>query len=117
MSRAYGMELRMYDVQSERIDAIKASAENEWPFQDWTQGEEDGQRNLAACGESSLCGGESEEEFTDRLAAAIWQANGTFCRVTVYATFLEELPYDNLCSLNCDYFVGIRPGFQSSTFG
>jgi len=43
----------------------------------------------------NLCGGESEEEFADRLAAAIWRANScAYCKVEVRATFLEDVPYE-----------------------
>jgi len=49
---------------------------------------------MQASAEHSLAGGESEEEFTERLAVAIWRANGGFCEVVVSATFLENLPYE-----------------------
>jgi len=47
---------------------------------------------LRATARDNLCGGESEEEFADRLAGTIWKANGAYCEVTVYATYLESLP-------------------------
>ena len=47
---------------------------------------------LRATARDNLCGGESEEDFADRIAGAIWKANGAYCEVTVYATYLESLP-------------------------
>ena len=38
--------------------------------------------------------GRSEEQFTERLSVAIWRANGGYCRVSVDATYLENLPYE-----------------------
>ena len=49
---------------------------------------------LTASEEASLCGGESEEQFTERLSLAVWKANGEFCEVTINATYLENLPYE-----------------------
>ena len=95
MSRCYGMQVLIDNVQEDRIPNIKEAAEQEWKFHDWTQGEQNSPTNLAAYGEGSLCGGESEEEFTDRLACAIWKANGKFCQVTVQATDLEDLPFES----------------------
>jgi hypothetical protein len=50
---------------------------------------------LQASASDWLCGGESEEQFTERLSVAIWRANGEFCEVVVNATYLEELPYES----------------------
>lgn len=55
-----------------------------------------GQPLMECDGDSSLCGGESEEEFADRISEAIWEANGgAYCMVHVMATYLENLPCDN----------------------
>ena len=94
MSRYYGMDVLIHGVQPGRIPAVKEAAEKEWEFDGWTQEEQKGQTNLAAYGESSLCGGETEEELTDRLTQAIWRANQRFCRVTVHAIYLESLPFE-----------------------
>lgn len=68
-------------------------------FIDWYDQEE----TLTASAEGSLCGGESEEKFTERLSLAIWRANGAYCDVTVRATYLEELPYETHCLDEADY--------------
>jgi len=88
MSRCYNMGVKIENLRPERIEAVKKTASEQWPFEDWFQ--HDGE--LSAWGESTLCGGESEEEFSDRLAEAIWKAHGRYCQVTVEATYLEDLP-------------------------
>jgi len=92
MSRAYDMTVEIRKFRKEAIPAIQQAAAGEWPFKDWLVNEEAGY--MLASGESRLCGGEGEEEFADRLAVAIWKANGACCDVSVLATYLEELPYE-----------------------
>lgn len=99
MSRKYEMSVEIAGCPPHRIDAIKAAAGQEWPFDDWYEDE----GMLTASAEGSLCGGESEEEFTERLSLAIWKANGEFCEVTVNAYYLEELPYEVHCLDQEDY--------------
>jgi len=72
LSRYYNMHVRVDGYQPACVHAIKQAAEHEWTFGSWH--ERDGQ--LSALGESSLCAGETEEEFAQRLAVAIWRANG-----------------------------------------
>jgi len=85
----------------EQQEAIKVAANGQWPFEDWHEGEEPTELN--ACGQSSLYGGEGEEEFAERLVAAIWKANGAYCSVHVMATYLENLPFDDYCFDESDY--------------
>jgi hypothetical protein len=85
-----GVEIREYDLGKE--DQIKKAAENVWPFDSWWSS---GEGDLQASASDWLCGGESEEQFTERLSVAIWRANGEFCEVVVNATYLEELPYES----------------------
>jgi hypothetical protein len=99
MSRHYEMSVEITSFQPERTDAITAAAGEEWPFDDWNEYE----GKLTASAEDSLCGGESEEEFAERLSLAIWKANTGFCEVTVRATYLEELPYEEHCLGEDDY--------------
>ena len=93
MSRYYKMSVTIKGFQPERMDAIKAAAEEEWPFDDWYEYE----GSLTASAESNLGGGTTEEEFTERLSLAVWKANGDYCEVSVNATYLEELPYETHC--------------------
>lgn len=99
MSRHYRMHAEIAGGRPDRIDAIKVAAEEEWPFDDWNEFE----GTLAASAEDNLCGGESEEEFTERLSLAIWKANGEYCDVSVTAYYLEELPYELRCLNEEDY--------------
>jgi hypothetical protein len=91
LSRAYSMTVEIAGHDLARKGAIQAAAAAVWPFEeDWI---DNGER-LQASGDGQLCGGETEEEFTERLSLAVWQANGAFCEVVVDATYLEELPYE-----------------------
>jgi hypothetical protein len=99
MSRAYHMSVHISDYDRSRGTPIQDAAEKEWPFDDW---DDDGEA-LHGYGDGSLAGGESEEEFTERLAKAVWQANGAYCGVAVDATYMESLPYEIHCMDENDY--------------
>ena len=58
---------------------------------------------VIATAEGNLCGGENEHEFADRLARAIWKANGGYCYVAVRATNLENMPYETYSYDEDDY--------------
>ncbi len=90
MSRYYSMALEVHEPKPDRIQAIKQAARSLFPF-DLDDFDEKG-RYLTALAEGNLCGGESEEQFSLRVAKAIWKANGGFCRVTVEATCLDHIP-------------------------
>lgn len=93
MSRRYNMGILICDVDPNRVEQVKSAATQEWPsLDDWYFDTDT--HVLTASGEDNLCGGEGEEEFADRLAHAIWAAHGSYCEVTVAATYLEELPYE-----------------------
>ena len=79
---------RDHGLRIEEEQGDKAAAKKQWPFKDW----EEAQDGLGCSAESSLCGGEREEEFVERLTVAIWQANGAYCDVLVTATYLEIEP-------------------------
>lgn len=88
MSRAYEMTVAITEFRPIKLGAIKQAAEEIWPFE-W---HDESPEALEGAGQSELCGGESEGEFAQRLAVAIWHANGKFCNVEVIATYLENLP-------------------------
>ena len=71
MSRYYGMEVSVNGLAPDRVDAVKAAAGQIWPFEHWS----DGEGGIVSYAEDRLCGGETEDEFSLRLAEAIWQAN------------------------------------------
>lgn len=91
MSRYYGMQVSIKDYVTPRREEIINAVSAEWPFEGWDLEN----KTLEAYGEGNLCGGETEEEFTDRIAAAVWKANESYCRVEVRATYLEDLPHDH----------------------
>ena len=89
-----------------KSEAIQAAAEGEWPFEDWQFTDKNGEQTLSCLygqADGWLTGGESEEEFSECLARAIWQANGEFCKVDVTAVYLEELPYRCYCFARDEY--------------
>ena len=98
MSRLYSMSIKIMDYDDSKTRAIFDAIKHEWEIDhEYCHGvstDEEEPRFLSASGESYLCGGESEEEFADRIALAIWKANGGCCHIEVIATFLEELPYE-----------------------
>jgi len=90
----------------EKVYKIQAAAEQEWPFDDWWSSDNGDMQTSA---KDSLCGGETEERFTERLSLAIWRANGRYCEVIVNATFLENLPYEIHTLDQADYERLIQP--------
>jgi hypothetical protein len=107
------MSVEVSDYRPEAIDKIKEAAEGEWPFEDWTQAGE----RLSSYGESSLCSGETEEEFTEQLSVAVWRANGAYCQVVVTATYLENLPSETHSLNEDDYARLIQAGPEISSTG
>jgi hypothetical protein len=100
MSRLYSMTVEIAGHDPARKGAIQLAATAEWPFEnDWI---DNGDR-MQASGDGQLCGGETEEEFTERLSLAVWRANGAFCEVVVDATYMEELPHETHCLDENDY--------------
>lgn len=104
MSRCYGMNVTISGYNAANVKKIKAAAEAEWPFEDWLERDDDVfGKTLSSDNEGSLGGGETEEEFTERLSLAIWRANAAYCDVTVDATYLDELPCETHCLDEADY--------------
>ena len=101
MSRFYEMSVAVSGHNPAKVAEIQSMAELEWPFGEWWFG--DGTATMHASGQDSLCGGETEEEFTERLTLEIWRANGGYCRVSVDATYLESIPYETHELNEADY--------------
>jgi hypothetical protein len=108
MSRFYGMSIKITGHDEKKAHAIFKAIKKEWDFQDEffhdITAQEDEPRFLSAYGEGYLCGGESEEEFTDRIALAVWKANGGYCHIQVDATYLEDLPCETHIRDDDDYY-------------
>lgn len=106
MSREYEMIVQVTAFESSRRKSIEKACCEEWPFEpEGFSVEKNGDNALVlmARAPGSLCGGESEEEFTDRLAIAIWKANQSYCEVEVQAFYLEDLPYEQHVREEDDY--------------
>jgi len=93
------MVLNVSGHNQEKSEEIMEAANKHWEFDDWSNYNNE----LSASGESSLTGGESEEEFAERITEAIWKANGKFCTVQVDATYLEDLPCETYSFDEEDY--------------
>ena len=95
MSCSYDMTVRIRGVKRDRVVAVKEAAEREWAFDAWYPLDyPHNPTSLASDGSGNLCGGETEEEFAERLAKAVWKANGGYCEVEVRMLCLDCLPYE-----------------------
>lgn len=107
MSRNYSMDIEVTGFVPTRRRRIVAACCREWDFAadnfSFLKPDPPQQNNMTATADGQLCGGETESEFTDRLAAAIWSANGRYCQVTVRITSLDNLPYDTRAKDETDY--------------
>ena len=89
MSRCYEMSITVKGCLKEKYQSIVEVVTNQWGVEDWIRDPE-GHLEIY-CGEGSLAGGESEEQFVDRVTHAIWDSVGD-CAVSVVCTFLEDPP-------------------------
>ena len=85
MSRYYSMQVTVEKFDPEKQQDILEAIDDLWNVeQNWS----DPQR-ISTEGRSSLSGGESEEQFADRLYARIAEVNGGPCLLVVGALYLE----------------------------
>ena len=99
MSRYFSMFVRISGANPNRTEAVQQAAEGEWPFDDWYESDS----VLTSGGDGQLGGGESDDEFSQRLAKAIWAANVGFCEVEVSSTYLDDLPCETFGFDQSDY--------------
>lgn len=92
MSRRYEMTVEVKKIDPALKSKIQQDLNDIWPFD--FDGDKHDQNKIFGTGESCLCGGMSEDDFSRRIAKTILAANKKPCRVNVYATYLEELPYE-----------------------
>ena len=90
MSRFYEMAMEVSGIAKGKNQKIHHAVEEEWAVElfDFRK------QSASFVGQGSLSGGESEDEFAERVAHSIWKANGAYCKVQVKATYLEELPFE-----------------------
>ena len=80
MSRYYAMEVCVTDHDPSNEEAIQTALEDIWPYDLISLNSEEG---MLMAAESSLCGGESEQEFADGICKAVFVANESACKVSV----------------------------------
>lgn len=106
MSRYYGMNFEVEGIARREIPLVRGAIRGVWSIesQDDTGGNDrESIVSYSAYGESSLAGGEDEEEFATRAAHAIWKALGHYAFVSVDATYLEDLPTESYSRGEDDY--------------
>ena len=93
MSRAYQMEFRIYSTNRRELERAEEALEEIWCLDDnaWDCKEEG---YTSYSGEASLCGGEDESHFFNRVVEAVREAVGRKIRIGVDATYLEALPFE-----------------------
>ena len=82
------LTLNVYDFDPERGDAVVNAALAYWKFVSW-DGSDDCMRGI---GEDFVDANVTDRQIADELAAAIWQANGAYCRITVAVVRLDDPP-------------------------
>jgi len=106
MSRRYDMDIRVEGVKEKEHGALVDEAISQiWntAYGYIDPGKDPSLLLFLAGGEGSLCGGETEEGFTDGVAEAIWNALGYYVSVEVSATYLEDLPCQSHCREEEEY--------------
>jgi hypothetical protein len=96
MSKNYHAEIRITGFETENIERIKATIGSVAEFDEnekvW---DADKLGVLAITYFNSDCflkTGTGEDDFTERLAKLVWQANGKYCHIKITMTFLDENP-------------------------
>jgi len=102
------MTVRIEKFDKDKKQKLKDKADEVWGFEDWMEDKD----YMQATMRNNLVGGESEEEFAERLTRELWLAHGDsgFCQVEVTATYLEELPCDTYFFDGDDYNKFVRFG-------
>ncbi|KKM74723.1 hypothetical protein LCGC14_1397510 [marine sediment metagenome] len=91
MSRLYRMTIAVCITDEARQDNIIDAICDEWGI-DYSYYDEETMRFLAI--KEGHLSSESEPEFVDRISQAIWKANGSYCKIDVCVTCLDDLPYE-----------------------
>jgi hypothetical protein len=113
MSRSYEMRVMVRGHKPERLGDICGALEAQWEFDpsDFPLDEMPPPAELDVSGVDHLCGGMSADEMAERLAHAVWAANGAYCGVEVWSTFLDITPPSDVYTWNAgDYQEWIEQG-------
>jgi hypothetical protein len=99
MSRAYRMEITVGDGDEEGglLTSIEIHSLGDTIQEMWDVEEESPVCHgvQAYYGENALFGGESEEDFSDRVSLAVWESLGRYIPVEIAATCLEHIPSES----------------------
>lgn len=90
VSRYYHMNIEVV-CPKDIIQGVKETVCGLWDID--SEQYEEATKTLTLGGRNSLCGGKTEEEFTDEVAQTLWKSFG-FLPVTVAATYLEDPPVE-----------------------
>jgi len=96
MSRRYEMVVTIEQYDKDKEDAVIDAAQGQWSslkqWEEWPIGK----RNtyITSAGEGNLTVDEGEDEFAERMARAVWEANGGVCEVEVRCIYLENIPHE-----------------------
>jgi hypothetical protein len=104
MSRGYDMNIRIWGYNKERESEIQNAVSSIWRLSEW-EPDPNFPKEMTAYGQDSLTGDETELEFASRVAAAAYLANASWCEVSVKATKLDEMPFEEVWFLKEDYEV------------
>ena len=89
MSRYYSMSVTVRGFDEKKAGEIKKALEDEFDWEDMTAPD---CKAIFYSGDGNLCGGESEDEFSESVAEAVHKADGKKCYVEVVCTCLEDIP-------------------------
>ena len=108
MGRQYDMDIAVKGLKEKAHGALVGEAVAQswnpgYGYVDPVGGDDGPAWVFLAGGEGSLCGGETEEEFADGIAEAVWDALGYYAPVCVVATCLEDLPCESHCREEEEY--------------
>ena len=93
MSRSYELRVSVQGYRPERRGDICGALHSQWDFNpDDFPLEEEAPEPFTVIGVDNLNAGLSADEMAARLAQAVWAANGAYCEVEVWSTFLDLLP-------------------------
>lgn len=107
MSRYYCMNIEIKEaetLESSTITSIVNELKNIWFSEGLEIDEtEEGKKSIFGGAEGRLCGGEGEEEFSIRVADAVWSIAKKYLPISIKATYLENLPFEEYVFDEKDY--------------
>jgi len=105
MSRSYEMAIKVGGIKKEKFHAVMDFLEGEW-FRDealdirhkfefgFLDNSDGATVNFQIIQQLSLCGGETEDEFGERIYEGILEINEIDFSMELEATYLDDLPFE-----------------------